>query len=79
MRINFHPSASHLLLYNTLFSKFIALNNADDILNTMHQICVCVCIHNDLLKFGVKWMELENITLTEITQVQKKQMSCSHS
>lgn len=64
MRINFHPSASHLLLYNTLFSKFVPLNNANDILKTMHQMCVCV--YNDLLKVGVKWMELENIT-----QVQK--------
>lgn len=44
MRINLHPSASHLLLYNTLFSKFVGLNNAHDILDTVHQMCVCVSV-----------------------------------
>ena len=27
--------------------------------------------NNDLMKFAGKWMELENITLSEVTQTQK--------
>ena len=27
---------------------------------------------NDILKFGGKWMELENIILNEVTQTQKE-------
>ncbi|OPX54070.1 hypothetical protein BTE48_16155 [Oceanospirillum multiglobuliferum] len=31
--------------------------------------------NNDLMKFAGKWMELENIILTEVTQTQKDKHS----
>jgi hypothetical protein len=34
---------------------------------------------NEILLFASKWMELENIILTEVSQVQKAKISCSPS
>ena len=34
--------------------------------------------NNDFMKFAGKWMDLENITLSEVTQSQKTHMVCTH-
>jgi hypothetical protein len=34
--------------------------------------------NNDFMKFLGKWMELENIILSEVTQLQKTHMVCTH-
>ena len=34
--------------------------------------------NNGFVKFAGKWMELENIILSEVTQTHKKYMVCSH-
>jgi hypothetical protein len=33
---------------------------------------------NDIMKFVGKWVELEKIILTEVTQTQKTDMICTH-
>ena len=35
--------------------------------------------NNDILNSAGKWMELENIILSEVTQTQKDMYSCTHS
>jgi hypothetical protein len=34
---------------------------------------------NEILSFAGKWMELENIILSEFNQAQKAKAACSHS
>ena len=34
--------------------------------------------NNDLTKFSDKWMDLENINLSEVTQSQKTHMVCTY-
>ena len=34
--------------------------------------------NNDSLKFAGKWVELENIILSEVTQTQKKNITYTH-
>ena len=34
--------------------------------------------NNEFMKFLGKWLELENIILSEVTQSQKKHMGCNH-
>jgi hypothetical protein len=34
---------------------------------------------NEILSFAGKWMDLENILLSEVSQAQKKKMECSPS
>jgi hypothetical protein len=34
--------------------------------------------NNNFMKFAGKWMELENIILSEVTQLQKNNTVCTH-
>ena len=34
--------------------------------------------NNNFMKFVGKWMELENIILSEVTQTQRTHMTCTH-
>jgi hypothetical protein len=34
--------------------------------------------YNDFMRFTGKWMELENIILSEVTQTQRIHMGCTH-
>ena len=75
------PYAHSNLIYNIqkLETCQMSLNRRIDKGNVGHLYNYNSAIqNNDFMKFTGKWIALENIILSEVTQVQKTHMVCTH-
>jgi hypothetical protein len=77
----------HTHVYCSIIHNSQATESPDvpQLMNELRKCDVCVCIHaveysaikkNEIMSFSGKWMELDIIMLSEISQAQKDKRSC---